>query len=143
MPAWPENRRDAAVAYALLYVGTWYSWGGDDPSGFDCSGLITEVGQSVGAIGRKEDYTAEGWRQLAIACGAGIPAPIPGCLVFFGEREASHVAIAINSWQMIEAAGGGRHVTTKDAAIKANAFIKVRPIRSRKNVLGYADIAKF
>jgi len=49
---------------ALSYLGTPYVWGGDDPSGFDCSGFVIECLKSAGILNEREDYTAESLRAL-------------------------------------------------------------------------------
>ena len=38
---------------ALAYLGTPYVWGGDDPSGFDCSGFVIECLKSAGLLNLK------------------------------------------------------------------------------------------
>ena len=45
---------------ALSYLGTPYIWGGDDPSGFDCSGFVVECLKTAGFLSENEDYTADG-----------------------------------------------------------------------------------
>jgi len=40
---------------------------------------------------------------------------------------------------MIEAGGGGSKTITKADAIRDNAFIKIRPIYSRKFLWGFVD----
>jgi cell wall-associated NlpC family hydrolase len=42
----PNMARIVALEYAWTFLGTWYSWGGDDPSGIDCSGFTGEVMQA-------------------------------------------------------------------------------------------------
>ena len=87
------------VAYARQYVGKVpYVWGGNDPSGWDCSGMV------------KWDYVHTGF-------GAGMPrvagdqhrwthpsGPVPGGLVFFGTPGAEHhVALVSGAGRMISA----------------------------------------
>jgi len=38
----PKTGRDKFINYIFHYIGTFYSWAGDDPSGFDCSGITIE-----------------------------------------------------------------------------------------------------
>jgi len=37
------DRREIAAKIAWHYLGTPYVWGGDDFSGFDCSGYVIEI----------------------------------------------------------------------------------------------------
>lgn len=57
------RRVEMVLDTARVFIGTFYSWGGDDPDGFDCSGLMVELLKVGGLIQRGEDYTAEGLRQ--------------------------------------------------------------------------------
>lgn len=59
-----QSARRWLVTTALSYLGTPYIWGGDDPSGFDCSGFVIECLKSVGLLSEKEDYTADGLYHL-------------------------------------------------------------------------------
>jgi len=54
-----EMLRKSMVGYVSHFVGTFYTWGGDDPSSFDCSGLVVEALKSVGLISRHDDRTAD------------------------------------------------------------------------------------
>ena len=76
-----DQYRELAIWYAEQWIGTPYIWGGDDFSGFDCSGYIVEVLQGIGWISRKEDYTADGlYRKYKEN---KIIQPMPGALVFW------------------------------------------------------------
>lgn len=130
----PQSPRDTFLWVVLSYHGTWYTWGGDDPSAFDCSGIVVEGLKSVGKIHRKSDYSAEGlWRQFRKHVRKKWDDPEPGDLCFWFDNQgvAVHVAVCINEEFYIGAEGGGRHVKTLEAAIKENAFIKIRPLSSR------------
>lgn len=147
----PQNRLlrrgikcSLAVEVAKSFIGTWYKWGGDDPSGFDCSGFVCEILKSVGLIERKTDFMACGLLfKFFDNC---VFAPGRGCLVFYGRRAEehdvssrtimginvkyyiSHVEFALDAEHSIGASGGGRNTRTEVDAIRDNAFIKVRPI---------------
>ena len=91
----------SAVSYALAQLGTPYLWGGDEPGGFDCSGLAQAA------------YAAAGIQLPRIAQAqydAGPPVPAgqplqPGDLVFFGAdtSHVDHVGIVINQTEMVDA----------------------------------------
>ena len=120
-------------------MGTPYIWGGDDFAGFDCSGFVIELMKSVGILSRKGDWTAQGlWDQLKEfkAERAGI-----GCLVFWQNRSGKivHVEFCLTDDLAIGASGGGSKVVSREAAMKYNAFVKVRPIESRKGIFGFID----
>lgn len=122
------------IEYLKSFEGTFYMWGGDDPSGFDCSGLAVEVLKSIGLLGRNSDYTGEGLRSLFSKY--EVPAPYDGCLVFFMRNgKAYHVEIAINKFQTIGASGGGSNIKTVQDAIKHNAYVKRRPIPQSSNLI--------
>jgi len=131
--------RELLVDYAWSWLGTWYTWGGDDPSGFDCSGLVVECGKALGLLPRGGDWTADGllrrWKRRIVS------EPSEGCLVFWVgvEGRAEHVEICYNSRFSIGASGGGRFVRSRDDAILHNAFIKLRPIESRSGRRIYVD----
>jgi cell wall-associated NlpC family hydrolase len=123
---------DIATHVGLSYLGKWYSWGGDDPSGIDCSGLVIACLKASGQLPRKGDWTADmlmkdhGWPDAE---------PQVGCLIFWGSdlSKATHVEMVIakirsDNWT-IGASGGGRNTRTQDDAIRHNAFVKIRPMR--------------
>lgn len=118
-----------------------YKWGGDDSiEGYDCSGFIMEVLQSVGALRHKSDKNAVGlWNHYQEV---RVPEPYLGCLVFYyNPRKTNiiHIEFCLSDYLKIGASGGGSKTTTKKAAADANAFVKVRPIKSRGNIAGYVD----
>ena len=53
-----RTQRKLVQRIAMSYLGTFYTWGGDDPSGFDCSGLVIECLKSIGVLPRSGDWTA-------------------------------------------------------------------------------------
>lgn len=136
-----KSIRKIALDYAWKFIGTFYSWGGDDPGGFDCSGFICEVLSAVGILPRAADYTAAYMAELFKDKQVGMP--YAGCLVFYADKEDAtkvvHIELCINETLSIGASGGGSKTITKEDAIRDNAFIKVRPFQSRSNIYGYAD----
>lgn len=120
--------------YAMSLVGLPYRWGGDDPvHGFDCSGLVLELLESQGAY-TGGDTTAAGLHKFL--AGHGVDAPGFGVLAFFGT-PISHVAFCLNGQLMLEAGGGGAKTTSLEAAAAQNAYVRVRPIRQRKDCVGF------
>jgi len=129
--------RELFVWYISQYIGDYYKWGGDDPSGFDCSGLAIEGLKAVDLVPRGTDMTADKLRKQF----PPVTTPYFGCLVFWGTpKRATHVEIAISKNRSIGASGGGRRTLTIQDAIRDNAFIKLRPIvRSKANIVAVVD----
>ena len=117
-----------AVAVAWSFHGTPYIWGGDDPTGFDCSGLVIEILQSVGKLPRVGDWTANDlWLKYR---DTQTNHQSPGCLAFwFRDGRATHVEFCIDPVHAIDASGGGSATLTPCDAATQNAFVKVRPVR--------------
>lgn len=123
--------------YAMRIAGLPYRYGGDDLiEGLDCSGLVVELLLAAGVVSKGFDSNAHGlWHFPAFTKAA---APQFGTLCFFGsEAFVSHVGFCLNETQMLEAGGGTSQTTTKEAAVKQNAFVRVRLIKSRKDLVGY------
>jgi cell wall-associated NlpC family hydrolase len=135
--------RELMVQVAMSYLGTPYRWGGDDPSGFDCSGLAIECLKSVGLLPRGGDWTAEGLAEKFANARQDYSRPEKlGELVFWQSHNSGkiiHVEICLTRGLSIGASGGGSSTLTEADAMKQNAFIKIRPIESRRGVWGRVD----
>lgn len=124
------------IAYALKFIGIPYIWGGNHPAlGYDCSGFIQEILSSVG-LDPKGDQSAQ-TLYIILKQGTWKEGLQPGALLFFGKSEhlITHVALQVDSHHMIEAGGGGSSTRTKEDAIKSNAFIRIRPIANRSDLI--------
>jgi len=144
----PENsaliaQRELFLQVLWQYYGSWYRWGGDDPSGFDCSGLVVEGLQSVGILPERFDATAAKLFQMFVCY--SIPDPVCGALVFWKNAGGHivHVETCLNRHYAIGARGAGSSVENKEKAIATNAFVKVRPIFGRRwshELAGFIDL---
>ncbi len=117
------------LATALSYLGTPYVWGGDDPSGFDCSGFVLECLKSAGLIAEHEDHTADSLMRKFSA--NVISSPMEAALLFTLDQsgKATHVVICLDNQFQIGASGGTSRTAYVTAAWRDNAYVKIRPIR--------------
>ena len=142
---------DHVIATALHYLGTPYKWGGDDPSGFDCSGFVLELLKTAGFVGETDDLTADGL--LRKYAHKQVAVPIAGALLFYLDTQgkAYHVVFCLDGDFLIGANSGTSKTldpvpkftlatafdylialvksVTNSAAWRDNAYIKIRPIK--------------
>jgi N-acetylmuramoyl-L-alanine amidase len=99
------------VAYAKKYIGVGYVYGGESPSGFDCSGFVKYVYNKLGiSIERVAASQATQGRKVSKS------ELKPGDLVFFdtngGHDYINHVGMYIGGGQFIQASSGSAYSVT-------------------------------
>lgn len=132
-------KKDLFQRAALSMLNIPYRWGGDDPMwGFDCSGLVEELLNVIGCKppGRQ---TAQGLYNIFLNQTQAPSSKIRdiGTLAFFGTSVAAitHVALLIDSETMIEAGGGDHTTVSQEVAATQNAFVKLRPVSHRQDLV--------
>lgn len=128
--------KEAMVDYAKTFIGTPYHWGGESSDeGFDCSGFVQEILKSVGLDPRGDQTSDNLYRLFQREKGqSNRMTPSPSDLVFYGsEAKVTHIAMAINSSQIIEAAGEGSTPTKK-------GMVRVRPINYRSDLVSIIGV---
>ena len=136
------SRLGIILEYSKRFVGIPYIWGGSHPSyGMDCSALVQHLLASVG-FDPPGDQTAQtlyySLKSLGFCDEIQTDAEKkPGVVLFFGTslQTICHVALAIDPQHMIEAGGGGRNTVDVKSAIAREAFVRVRPIANRKDLV--------
>jgi hypothetical protein len=109
-PSEAEGPGERIVARAMAYMGVPYVWGGTNPSGFDCSGLVQKV------------FAEEGRKLPRVACdqaNVGVPISLgaleAGDRVYFQSgREIDHTGIYMGNGRFIHASGSGDAVRVDD-----------------------------
>lgn len=102
-----QSKRQAIVQSAIDLLGTPYVWGGNDLTGFDCSGLIEYIyklnGLYMPRTTQQQQYFGE-----SIA----LDAVKPGDLYFFAEAgDVYHVALALGNGAYIHSPSPGKVVS--------------------------------
>lgn len=123
--------------YAVSFLLTKYIYGGDDFAGIDCSGLVQEILMAAG-IDPEGDQTAQTLFNYFIDPKYGSAGePRLGALAFYGSShlQISHIAWCLNSYLMIEAGGGSSNTLTERDAMARNAFVRLRPIHRRRDLV--------
>jgi hypothetical protein len=127
--------------YAEQFLGLPYIWGADGPDAYDCSGFAQHVLAYLG-VDPPGDQTAAGLYQHFARAGVGRAAVQSqahcGVLVFYGRaKRIGHVAICLDTVNMIEAGGGGSETTTVAKARAEGAEVRVRPINRRADIVAF------
>lgn len=98
------------VRTARAYLGKPYVWGGESEAegGYDCSGFVYSVLNKCGM--KVARTTAQGYSAL----GKKVSNIQSADLLYFGksDKRITHIAIAINSTQMIESQGNSKNTKT-------------------------------
>jgi peptidoglycan DL-endopeptidase CwlO len=104
------TRAEQAVDAALSQVGTPYLWGGNSPSGFDCSGLTSwahaQAGVTIPRTSRAQHSELRNVSRADLQ---------KGDLVFYNS-PVSHVAMYIGDGEIVESPNSGLSVRVADLA---------------------------
>ena len=127
--------RGASAARILAtgdrYIGTGYEYGGEDPSGFDCSGFVQYVfGRHGISLPRTSREQAGAGR--AVAPGAG--SLRPGDLMLFASTGdgVDHVAIYAGDGRILHSSASGRGVGYDDLSTDRGRWFMARHVASRR-----------
>ncbi|MGZ4096176.1 MAG: LysM peptidoglycan-binding domain-containing protein [Bacteroidia bacterium] len=115
------SKVQAIIDDAKKYIGTPYSWGGNTPAGFDCSGFTKYVFNNVGISLPRT--TAEQWDATT-----PVNSPSIGDLVFFEtyKKGPSHVGIYLGNNKFISAASSGVTISDMTATYWKTRYLGTR-----------------
>lgn len=111
----PNEMRAAVLAEAKKYLGAPYVYGGSQPGGFDCSGLLQYAFAQVGLSLPRISYD-----QLRIGTPQQRSKLLPGDFVGFGD--GGHIALYLGNNQILEAPRSGTNVRIRTLGDNENAF---------------------
>jgi cell wall-associated NlpC family hydrolase len=106
-----SGKAQQVVALAQRYLGTPYRWGGSQPGGFDCSGLLQYV---WGQRGVKIPRTSQQQFKTGVPINKGQLRP--GDAVFFEGSAPGHVGMYLGGGKFIESPHSGAVVRISNLA---------------------------
>ena len=128
---------DILRQYAMSFVGIPYKYGGKTPmSGFDCSGLVSEVLKAARILAPHDELNAQqifdkistegSWNVLKA-----------GSLAFYGtdNKHIDHVVFLVDTDTAIGASGGDSTTILVEDAKSRQAFVKMRNVNYRKDLI--------
>lgn len=120
-----DRKAQTIVSFAKQFLGVPYTWAGNSPSGFDCSGFTYYV---FGQFGVDLPRMADG----QFNAGINVSQLQPGDLVFFSTYEPgpSHVGIYVGDNQFIHSSSGAGNVTitSLNAAYYSGRYLGARRV---------------
>lgn len=121
-PARLPDGLSPAIDIAQRYLGVPYVWGGESPSGFDCSGLLQYVYNQLGVkLPRVAADQARAGQPVASLADAR-----PGDLIAFGE-PVDHIGIYAGNNMMVVAPKTGDVVKVQEIYREPSAIRRVLP----------------
>ena len=109
------------IAEAKKYLGVKYVWGGESPTGFDCSGLVQYVYKKFGvSLPRVSQDQAHAGKAVSKADAK------PGDLVFY-HNPATHVGIYLGNGMMLDAPNSKSVVRVEKLWSGVSGFRRVLP----------------
>jgi len=130
----PAKSMNELYDYALTFFRAPYTWGGEGPLSYDCSGFVQRV-LAYGGVDPKGDQSASSLYSHFVKEGT-VNMPGMGALAFFGSQDRiHHVGWCIDKKIMINASGGGSHVKSIQIAKQLGAYVAIEPINYRKDLV--------
>lgn len=130
------TKKEIVYDYIQSMLGLPYRFGGSNPmAGFDCSGLVIELSAAIGKP-PPHDMTAQQLYDFYLP-DSRISVITFGSLAFYGKSryEITHVAFCLSDELIVEAGSGTHETKSVDVAMRQNAFIRIRPISKRKDIV--------
>lgn len=104
-----QKKYKQVIDIAKSYIGVPYVFGGNTPSGFDCSGFIAYVYNAAGIKNTRQSSL-----NYFLNATTKVTNPVPGDLVFFKNtyiETISHMGIYLGNGEMIHAGSNGIEIT--------------------------------
>ncbi len=135
-----NHRLNFAIVYAWKFVLLPYRFGGDDPlGGYDCSGFVCEILSAVGLLPHKYDGRAQDiyYKLKEKYPLVTLERAMQGDIAFYGKNmfEITHTAFLTTTNLVLEAGGGDSATKDKADAEAQNAFVRMRPVTYRKDLV--------
>ena len=129
-PARTAARASRVVALALAQVGAPYRWGGADPRGFDCSGLVMYV---YGRAGVSLPHGTE--KQYRLGTPVSRKDLAPGDIIFFDRLNHSGIYVGDGRFVHASKTGDAVKVSRLDDAWWERLWVGARrlPIADRQS----------
>lgn len=133
------------IEYAKSFLTTPYQYAANGGGALDCSGLICEILKAFGMLPPTRDYSAQMLYDKLTDEYGGTSSIEAESILFFGENEQSitHVAMAINDWQMIEAGGGDSTTINMAESKKRGAMVRIRPLNARFDLVASIKLSDY